>query len=516
MRSLWLSTTMSNPTLEWPCQAAANVLGKRSGAPATGVGATCGAAGTKRRHPAAESKNTNASLQKRGRHCCRMPRQAEPARGSVNSVRDERRVPAKPDGTRTAANHKDTGEVKAAVPLLEDGAHGPDAPSGSDPDRVPQKRRSRLEIIVDCLRRLGRNRREDVIRKLTKAQKLAVEEFLLQQSRKSNTNPRATSGGQEAKTSPKEEVTSSDSADAPPPVIGPAKTATVPAVSACATAPSTAAAELDLFMPRHSSRGIAHSIKGGIRFYYASMCFDSLILRCRATRCYEEAEEQHAALLAIQQHAMCWSERPFEARMRSAVEAVLEERKERGDLDIGLTCCVRVAATWWLGRDLLTPLRPATGLEEVLCEWRRLRLARGRPKVGGAGLLYQHPLHEIGVMWEKLRKEYLSICANLGTDVRAVASRLDKWTKAREPHRHQQTLRWETYKARRARRALQREKAEERSAARAVAIEARQLKAMHLQKQAEESREVAVLGKLEQLLSRWPTTERPRRQRESR
>lgn len=195
------------------------------------------------------------------------------------------------------------------------------------------------------------------------------------------------------------------------------------------------------------SRGLGCHVKGGHRFYFASLAIDWLVLRSKSRRCKSEALAHLRFLRAIRHHVQA-GQGSFEQRVRHAVQVVLQDTAaqqphEYSKLVSDITLTVRVAASFWVGCDLHTPAYTLAELEGLLSAWRALRLARGTPGMGGRGTLSHMTPQQATETWTRTRGAYLSICASRGRCVRQVTARLvamealraakvEKWRQQRE------------------------------------------------------------------------------------
>lgn len=244
---------------------------------------------------------------------------------------------------------------------------------------------------------------------------------------------------------------------------------------------------------------VACHVRGGVKCYYANICIDSLVFRCRSRPHLTEAQCQQNYLSQIKDK-VARAAGAFETRVRDAVAEVTRAAKLKGESDWGLSVSVRVSASWWLGQDLLSPGRCLDELDTALEDWRQLRVARGHVKVGGKGALYHQSLQDLESTWTRLRDTYLTICAEKGANLRALAAQLDEKVAARAGHRQVQLERYRGFRCKRL-------ELQQRRDARRVGQELRRkmrLERTEVKDRSKASvREAKSLHALEPLLARW-------------
>lgn len=239
--------------------------------------------------------------------------------------------------------------------------------------------------------------------------------------------------------------------------------------------------------------------KGNAKLYYATVGIDSLVLRCKSRADIQEVTEHQTSLQKIKCRITS-RVGDFEARVIEAVSDIEEDRRRSGFSDWGLTVSVRVAATWWLGKDLTTPARTSQDIGVALSEWRKFREIRGSPRRGGKGILYHHSLHTISSMWSQLRHVYLNSCGSKGADIKKLSAKLDAKVAQRELHRRTQLRHWAFLKNKRL--CIEQHR-EHRRAIIAARCDSRLQRREAKLKKMRLSREKASLNALERLIAKW-------------
>ncbi|CAJ1435258.1 unnamed protein product [Effrenium voratum] len=252
-----------------------------------------------------------------------------------------------------------------------------------------RKRRTCLELVADCLKRLSPAQRLQTIARLAPEQRRLLERHLMTQ---------ATS-----------------------PVLGKSSELPVSRKRGLGASPEkrrfsgkprhrirhSACSGQKECKPRRVPKGLSSKRIRGLSYFFASVGCESLIFRTKAVRSRAEAVSHLEALQRFK-CAVHEGRGSLEDRVRAAAGSLMEHQKAAG-----LQISVRSATQHWLGRDLHTPAWRLAELDLALDARRRLQAARGTVLVGGAGLLYQCSVSEATTLWARLRKVYLEVCASV-------------------------------------------------------------------------------------------------------